>query len=183
MPLFSSQKPDLEPTAAKAYLPVHNRRSIWCALRWWSETIPFAPRARALFEHWDDPELLQKVLEIAKEIPGTENDIASHAYALSKYFVQCFAKANVVRFGKKGCRIISVSPGCYLTPMHQYLIDHQPETATYLLNETPLGRWGKPYEIGKLVAFLCSSGAGFITGVDILADGGFELRNTVKQIQ
>lgn len=50
--------------------------------------------------------------------------------------------------------------GCYLTPMHQKLIDNQPETAENQLELIPAGRWGHPYEMGALTAFLCSSGAG-----------------------
>ena len=41
-----------------------------------------------------------------------------------------------------------------------------------ILELIPAGRWGHPYEMGALTAFLCSPGAGYINGVDILADGG-----------
>ena len=43
-----------------------------------------------------------------------------------------------------------------LTPMHQKLIDNQPETAENQLDLIPAGRWGHPYEMGALTAFLCS---------------------------
>ena len=56
--------------------------------------------------------------------------------------------------------------------MHQSLIDNQPETAEDQLELIPLGRWGHPYEMGALVAFLCSPGAAYLNGTDILADGG-----------
>lgn len=54
--------------------------------------------------------------------------------------------------------------GCYLTPMHQKLIDNQPETAENQLELIPAGRWGHPCEMGALTAFLCSSGAGYVNG-------------------
>ena len=69
-----------------------------------------------------------------------------------------------------------------LTPMHQKLIDNQPETAENQLELIPAGRWGHPYEMGALTAFLCSSGAGYINGVDILADGGQNAGIFVPQI-
>ena len=69
-----------------------------------------------------------------------------------------------------------------LTPMHQKLIDNQPETAENQLELIPAGRWGHPYEMGALTAFLCSSGAGYINGVDILADGGQNAGVFVPQI-
>lgn len=72
--------------------------------------------------------------------------------------------------------------GCYLTPMHQKLIDNQPETAENQLELIPAGRWGHPYEMGALTAFLCSSGAGYVNGVDILADGGQNAGIFVPQI-
>lgn len=107
---------------------------------------------------------------------------AGLAYAMSKKFVIYFTQKNVSRFAEKHCRILSISPGCYLTPMHQKLIDNQPETAENQLELIPAGRWGYPYEMGALTAFLCSSGAGYINGVDILADGGQNAGIFVPQI-
>ena len=69
-----------------------------------------------------------------------------------------------------------------LTPMHQKLIDNQLETAENQLELIPAGRWGHPYEMGALTAFLCSHGAGYINGVDILADGGQNAGIFVPQI-
>lgn len=101
---------------------------------------------------------------------------------MSKKFVIYFTQKNVARFVEKHCRILSISPGCYLTPMHQKLIDNQPETAENQLELIPAGRWGHPYEMGALTVFLCSSGAGYINGVDILADGGQNAGIVVPQI-
>ncbi len=75
---------------------------------------------------------------------------------MSKKFVIYFTQKNVSQFAEKHCRILSISPGCYLTPMHQKLIDNQPETAENQLYLIPAGRWGHPYEMGALTAFLCS---------------------------
>ena len=72
--------------------------------------------------------------------------------------------------------------GCYLTPMHQKLIDTQPETAENQLELIPAERWGHPCEMGALTAFLCSSGAGYVNGVDILAAGGQNAGIFVPQI-
>ena len=104
------------------------------------------------------------------------------AYTMSKKFVIYFTQKNVARFAEKRCRILSISPGCYLTPMHQKLIDNQPETAENQLELIHAGRWGYPYEMGALTAFLCSPGAGYINGVDILADGGQNAGIFVPQI-
>ena len=93
----------------------------------------------------------------------------------------CRRRTNGRRCLKHGMSRISMT-GCYLTPMHQKLIDNQPETAENQLELIPAGRWGYPYEMGALTAFLCSSGAGYINGVDILADGGQNAGIFVPQI-
>ncbi len=144
---------------------------------------PLAPLAKQVYEKWEEPgfpALLMDFLANVMHLP--ENARAGSAYCLSKNFVKYFVYANTWRFAKKGCRILSVSPGSYLTPMHQALIDNAPESAGRNLQGIPLQRWGHPYEMGKLVAFLCSKGAGYITGVDILADGGCTFAGTVTQI-
>ena len=124
------------------------------------------------------------MLALAGETEDEEGEFfrAGPAYAMSKKIVIYFTQKNVARFAEKHCRILSISPGCYLTPMLQKLIDNQPETAENQLELIPAGRWGHPYEMGALTAFLCSSGAGYINGVDILADGGQNAGIFVPQI-
>ena len=48
-----------------------------------------------------------------------------------------------------------------------------PELRAQFLAKIPLGRWGKPEEIGKLAVYLCSEDAGYITGTDVVIDGGW----------
>jgi NAD(P)-dependent dehydrogenase (short-subunit alcohol dehydrogenase family) len=48
-----------------------------------------------------------------------------------------------------------------------------PEVNRFFTSRIPLGRWGKPEEVGKLALYLCSEEAGFITGTDVLIDGGW----------
>ena len=125
-----------------------------------------------------------KALALAGEAEDEESEFfrAGLSYAMSKKFVIYFTQKNVSRFAEKHYRILSISPGCYLTPMHQKLIDNQPETAENQLELIPVGRWGHPYEMGALTVFLCSSGARYINGVDILADGGQNAGIFIPQI-
>ena len=64
------------------------------------------------------------MLSLAGEAEDEEGEFfrAGLAYALSKKFVIYFTQKNVARFAEKHCRILSISPGCYLTPMHQKLM-------------------------------------------------------------
>ena len=147
-------------------------------------TMPQTEAWTQAFESWDQPDFYDKMLALAGEAEDEESEFfrAGLAYAMSKKFVIYFTQKNVSRFAEKHCRILSISPGCYLTPMHQKLIDNQPETAENQLELIPAGRWGHPYEMGALTAFLCSAGAGYINGVDILADGGQNAGVFVPQI-
>jgi NAD(P)-dependent dehydrogenase (short-subunit alcohol dehydrogenase family) len=136
-----------------------------------------------IYESWRDPGFLDKFRGfLCDTVKLPEAHQAGMAYSISKRFVKYFVYANVQRFASRNCRILSVSPGSYLTPMHQALIDHSPASAERAMSGIPLKRWGHPYEIGKLVQFLCSKGAGYITGVDILADGGCSYAGSVTQI-
>jgi len=90
------------------------------------------------------------------------------AYVLSKYFVIWYAKQCALKYGKKGIRVISVSPGSFDTPMGEVEKDGQ---ELFTLNGA-LGRIGKPEEIAGLLEFLTSKKASYITGTDILCDGG-----------
>ena len=124
----------------------------------------------------DKAGLLQKMLSLTDGSPGI-------AYMFSKMFVRRYIKMNAMRFGDKGCRIISIAPGRIYTPQHRALIEDEPERIEEELASTPLHRYGAAYEIASLVEFLCSSGASFINGFDILMDGGFQAATTAPQVE
>lgn len=95
----------------------------------------------------------------------------SNAYAYSKlgvrFLVERFAKA----WGQNNARIISISPGYIKTPMTVLEAQKQPQMEG-ITQFIALSRPGEPEEIATVVQFLCSAGASYITGVDILVDGG-----------
>jgi NAD(P)-dependent dehydrogenase (short-subunit alcohol dehydrogenase family) len=76
-----------------------------------------------------------------------------------------------VRLGPAGARACSVSPGIVDTPQGQQEAASQPFMEV-LVQKTPLGRMAQPDELAAVVAFLLSDEASFLTGVDILVDGG-----------
>lgn len=77
------------------------------------------------------------------------------------------------RWGQRGARVFSVSPGIIMTPLASDEIDGpRGEGYRTMIQKMPVGRAGTVDEIGALCAFLLGPEAGFITGVDILADGG-----------
>lgn len=134
------------------------------------------------FDECDSPDLFEKLMELTAPFGGDAFISAGIAYCISKRFVIYYSQKNTVRYANKNCRILSVSPGSYMTPMHRKLLDNQPETAQMQLESIPFGRWGKAYEIAGLVKFLCSPAAGFLTGTDILTDGGQTANTFVSQL-
>jgi NAD(P)-dependent dehydrogenase (short-subunit alcohol dehydrogenase family) len=93
---------------------------------------------------------------------------SSVAYGISKNFVIWYARTEASRFGQKGIRVISISPGSFETPMGELEKDEVNEYLKYCA----IKRLGRVEEIASLIAFCASDKAGYLTGADILCDGG-----------
>ncbi len=91
------------------------------------------------------------------------------AYGVSKNFVKWYSSSQAERFNAKGLRIISVSPGSVDTEMGLLEAD---AGAGAMLTNAAVPRWGKAEEMAALFAFCASDQAGYLTGTDILNDGG-----------
>lgn len=94
------------------------------------------------------------------------------AYSSSKAALLGLTRAVALELATEGITVVGISPGPFATEMNLPLINN-PEANAKFLSSIPVGRWGHVDEIGKLTVFLCSEGAGFITGTDILIDGGW----------
>ena len=90
------------------------------------------------------------------------------AYAISKHFVIWFAKTDAARFGAKNVRCLSVTSGNFDTPMGAL----ESEQAEVFKKYSALKRNGRPEEIAALFAMLIDERLGFLTGTDIIMDGG-----------
>ena len=99
------------------------------------------------------------------------SDNPGMAYAFAKVGVQRLARRKAVEWGPRGARCVSLSPGVITTPMGLAEIAAE-GGAGDLVKLAPLGRPGEPDEIARVIAFLCSPAASYITGTDILVDGG-----------
>lgn len=97
------------------------------------------------------------------------------AYSASKAALLGLIRALALELAPEGITVNGISPGPFGTEMNQ-LIMQNPEVNAEFLASIPVGRWGKVEEIGSLAAYLCSDEAGFITGTDILIDGGWTAR-------
>ncbi len=105
-------------------------------------------------------------------IAGITGNAGGNAYTASKGGSRMLSKGAAIELAKKGIRVNSVHPGYVDTPMVRNM--EQAEAFKEMaIASTPLGRGAQPEEIAKGILFLASDDASFITGAELIIDGGF----------
>lgn len=94
------------------------------------------------------------------------------AYSTSKGALLGLTKALALELAPEKITVNAISAGPCATGINKLLLENA-ELTQFFLSRIPLGRWGRPEEIGQLAVFLCLEAAGFITGTDIVIDGGW----------
>jgi NAD(P)-dependent dehydrogenase (short-subunit alcohol dehydrogenase family) len=123
-----------------------------------------------------DKALATTATEELLSLPFLQSDAADNslfAYQLSKRGNSLRVKAEAVRWGKRGARINTISPGIIMTPLaNDELNGPRGEGYRRMLEISPAGRAGTPDEVGAVGALLMGADGAFITGSDFLMDGG-----------
>ena len=128
------------------------------------ELIPTAAFPTAL----DDEDAFMAVVRSACDAMP-EASRSAFAYAVSKSFVKWYSASQAERFNGRGQRIVSVSPGSVDTEMGKL---EERNGAGAIVADFAVPRWGNAEEMADLFAFCASDRAGYLTGTDILVDGG-----------
>ena len=115
---------------------------------------------------------VEELLKLAFLLPEVVTD-PLHAYQISKRGNSLRVMAEAVRWGKRGARINTISPGIIITPLAKDELAG-PRGAGYrrMIEVCPAGRAGTPDEVGSVAALLMGTEGAFITGSDFLMDGG-----------
>jgi cyclopentanol dehydrogenase len=95
------------------------------------------------------------------------------AYQASKGAVRLLTKHAAIQYAQDKIRVNSIHPGRIETPMTAPL---NPERRAMVLRSTPLGREGKPEEVAYGVLYLASDESSFVTGTELVIDGGYTAR-------
>jgi NAD(P)-dependent dehydrogenase (short-subunit alcohol dehydrogenase family) len=113
------------------------------------------------------PELAERLAGVL----GPDRASSAMAYVYSKWGVMAYARRNAAIWGARGARIVSLSPGMIATTMGALEFEKS-EHKRKMFERTPLAREGTMLEIADAVEFLASDRASFISGTDLLVDGG-----------
>ncbi|WP_412062739.1 glucose 1-dehydrogenase [Rubrivirga sp. IMCC45206] len=95
------------------------------------------------------------------------------SYAVSKYGLHGLTQTLALEYAARGVRVNSVAPGATRTPIQSWLDDEA--AADVVRSHIPQGRIGDPAEIARIIAFLASDDAAYVTGQTLFADGGLTL--------
>jgi NAD(P)-dependent dehydrogenase (short-subunit alcohol dehydrogenase family) len=93
-------------------------------------------------------------------------------YSASKAGIMGLTKSLALELAAKGITVNGISPGPCATEINAAILSN-PETLAKFTAQLPIGRFGKPEEVAALAVFLASSDSGFITGTDVVIDGGW----------
>jgi len=109
------------------------------------------------------------IVNIGSQLAGCGAE-ARGIYAAAKAALQQFTRSAAAEWGHAGVRVVCAAPGRTVTPMNEAALREEGKGG---LARIPLGRYGTAAEAAKLVLFLASPAAAYITGTTVVADGGY----------
>ncbi|MEZ5501262.1 MAG: glucose 1-dehydrogenase [Halioglobus sp.] len=115
-------------------------------------------------------------------VSGLRGEVFQSAYAAAKGGVINLSKSVAVEYARRGIRVNTVCPGGINSGGMAFYMKKMPEMRERVLNAHAMGRLAEPQEIADAVVYLCSDRASFITGHDLVVDGGVMVRSNVLDL-
>jgi NAD(P)-dependent dehydrogenase (short-subunit alcohol dehydrogenase family) len=115
-------------------------------------------------------------------VSGIRGEAYQSAYTAAKGGVIALSKTVAVEYAKRGIRVNTVCPGGINSGGMAFYLKKMPEMREKALNAHAMGRLAEPEEIADAVVYLCSERASFITGHDLVVDGGVLVRSNVLDL-
>jgi NAD(P)-dependent dehydrogenase (short-subunit alcohol dehydrogenase family) len=112
------------------------------------------------------------IVNISSQLGLVGTETSTSQYQASKGAVRLFTKATAIQYASQGIRANSVHPGPIVTPMTE-ASRGDPELRQLYLSRIPLGRYGQPEDVAYGVLFLASDESAFMTGSELVIDGGW----------
>ena len=112
------------------------------------------------------------IINISSQLGIVGSDHSSPHYQASKGAVRLFTKNAAMQYAKDRIRINSVHPGPIVTPMTETGRSN-PDNYARMLSKIPMNRYGRPEEVAYGVLYLASDEASFVTGSELVIDGGW----------
>jgi NAD(P)-dependent dehydrogenase (short-subunit alcohol dehydrogenase family) len=148
----------------------------------WDKTLRICLTAPAFFARWCAEHMKKQKCGVIINISSVVSRVATGsvpAYTACKGALDALTSELSVLYGSSGIRVVSLRPGAIDTEMCRDYTSEDGASATEALRSwsndmIPLRRWGTPQEVARTIAWLASDDATYITGTNIVADGGLE---------
>lgn len=142
----------------------------------WDDVMDINARGVWLAMRYEIPAMLQSgggaIINLSS-IYGLAGRAAHHAYVASKHAVVGLTRSVALEYATRGIRVNAICVGVTRIPGMRQAETFAPELVQGLVSEHPMGRMATEEEIASAVLWLCSEGAGYVTGTPLQVDGGF----------
>jgi len=168
----------------EAFLPLANPcASVVCVASLAGYQCPEVPGLDEILDKPLEPDFLVRMEPIVEELGRAFKMTSGPGYLISKHGVHRLIRREAPRWHTRGTRLVSVSPGLIESPMGLQEVQTNPDFIKPMAEMNLWKRMGTPGEVAGPICFLCSDDASFVSGCDIIIDGGFmaELASTLSR--
>ncbi len=142
----------------------------------WDDVMTVNARGVWLAMRYEIPAMLESgggSIVNMSSIYGAAGKAAHHGYVASKHAVIGMTRSVALEYATRGIRVNALCAGVTATPAMRAAEAAVPQIVKALVDQHPLGRMATEHEIADAVLWLCSDGAGYVTGTPLAVDGGF----------